>query len=52
MGLQPARDIFDGLRRFSQIKLTNDLITAIDTIVNNELSTEFNDYVSELCDHR
>ena len=52
MGLQPARDIFDGLRRFSQIKLTNDLITAIDTIVNNELSTEFSDYVSELCDHR
>ena len=52
MGLQPARDIFDGLRRFSQIKLTNDLITAIDTIVNNELSTEFSDYVSELRDHR
>ena len=52
ISLQPARNIFDGLRRFSQIKLSNGIITAIDTIVNNELTPDFNVYVSELCDHR
>ena len=52
ISLQAARKIFDGLWEFSEIKPSNDLITAIDTIVNSELSTDFNVYVSELCDHR
>ena len=52
ISLQTARHLFDVLREFSEVKLNNDIITTIDTIVNNELSTEFNDYVSELCDHR
>ena len=52
ISLQSARDIFDGLRRLSEIKLSNDLIASIDTILNSELSADFNVYVSELCDHR
>ena len=52
ISLKSARIIFDGLRKLSRIKLSNDLITEIDTIVNSKLSTDFNVYVSELCDHR
>ena len=52
ISLQTARHLFDVLREFSEVKLKNDIITTIDTIVNNELSAEFNDYVSELCDLR
>ena len=52
ISLQSARNIFDWLRQTKQIKLSNDLITSIDTIVNSELSSDFSVYVSELCDQR
>ena len=52
ISLQSARIIFNELKGYSQIMLSNDLVTAIDIIVNSELSGNFNDYVSELCDHR
>ena len=52
ISLESARIIFDGLRELSQIKLSNDFITAIDTILNGELSADFSVYISELCDHR
>ena len=52
ISLQSARNNFDGLKRISKIKLSNDLMTAIDSIVNSELTSDFNVYVSELCDHR
>ena len=52
ISLKLARTIFKKLKRVSKIKLSNDLITEIDTIVNSELTPDFNAYVSELCDHR
>ena len=50
--LQSARSHFNRLRRDSRIKLTDTLIGAIETIVNDEISNDFGFYVSELCDFR
>ena len=52
ISLQAARNIFHGLRRRSQVKISHHLITITDAIVNCELSPDFNVYLSELCDHR
>ena len=52
ISLQSARSHFNQLRRDSRIKLTDALIGAIETIVNDELSNDFGFYVSELCDFR
>ena len=50
--LQSARSHFNRFRRDSRIKLTDTLIGAIETIVNDEISNDFGFYVSELCDFR
>ena len=50
--LQSARNHFNRLRRNSRLKLTDALIGAIETIVNDEISNDFGFYVSELCDFR
>ena len=52
ISLQSARRRFNQLRRNAQIKLNRDLIAAIQTIVNAEMSNDFGCYVSELCDFR
>ena len=52
ISLQSARNLFNQLRRDSRIKLTDTLIGAIETIVNDEKTNDFEFYVSELCDFR
>ena len=52
ISLRSAKAIFNRLRRVSKIKLRSEFITRIDSIVNSELSNNFNIYISELCDHR
>ena len=52
ISLQSARSHFYQLRRNSRIKLTDGLIGAIETIVNDEMSNDVGFYVSELCDLR
>ena len=52
ISLQSARSHFYELRRNSRIKLTDALIGAIETIVNDEMPKDFGFYVSELCDLR
>ena len=45
ISLQTARGHFDQLRRDSRIKLTDALIGAIGTIINDEISNDFGIYV-------
>ena len=52
ISLRSARRRFNQLRRDARIKLNSDLIAAIESIVNDELSNDFGFYVSELCDLR
>ena len=52
ISLRSARRRFNQLRRDARIKLNSDLIAAIESIVNAELSNDFGFYVSELCDLR
>ena len=52
ISLQSARNIFNELRGYSLVMLSTELTTAIETIVNSELSDNLKNYVSELCDHR
>ena len=52
INLKLAREIFNQLRQKSIIKLTDTLVNSIETIINEEMSNNFNDYMSELCDFR
>ena len=52
ISLQSARILFDRLRKNSRLQLNSNLITAIQSIINNEISTNFEIYTSELCDFR
>ena len=52
ISLRSARRRFNQLRRDARIKLNPDIIAAIESIVNDELSNDFRIYVSELCDLR
>ena len=52
MNLQSARKLFDRLRKDSRIQLDRNLVTRIETIINNELTADMQVYVSELCDFR
>ena len=52
MTLQSARMLFNRLRRTSRIQLKPNLISAIQSIIRNEISNDIDDYTSELCDFR
>ena len=52
MSLQSAQQLFNRLRKASKIKLERSLVSRIEMIINNELSTEMQIFVSELCDLR
>ena len=52
INLKLAREIFNQLRQKSSIRLTNNLINSIETIINEEMSNDFNVYMSELCNFR
>ena len=52
MTLQSARMLFDRLRRTSRIQLNPTLVSAIQSIISNEISNDIDDYTSELCDFR
>ena len=52
ISLQSARSHFYQLKRNSRIKLTDGLIGAIETLVNDEMTNDVGFYVSELCDLR
>ena len=52
INLQAARELFDRLRRNSEISFNQVLVDAIDIIINGEMTNESEAYVSELCDFR
>ena len=52
MSLEPARKLFNRIRKDSKIKLDRTLVSRIEMIINNELSSDMQVYVSELCDLR
>ena len=52
ISLQSARTLFDRLRRNSRIQLNPTLVSAIQSIISNEISNDIDDYTSELCDFR
>ena len=52
MRLEPARKLFNRIRKDSKIKLSRTLVSRIDMIINNELSSGMQVYVTELCDLR
>ena len=52
MSLKSARKLFNRLRKDSKIKLGTSLVSDIEMIINNELSSDMQVYVSELCDLR
>ena len=52
MNLQSARDIFNDLRQKSMIKLSRVFVTAVENIINEEINSNDNVYMSELCDFR
>ena len=52
VSLESARKLFNRLRKDSKIKLSRTLVSRIDMIINNELSSDMQVYVTELCDLR
>ena len=50
--IRSARLLFNRIRLDSKIKLNNNLISAIQSIINNEISNDVDTYTSELCDFR
>ena len=52
MSLEPARKLFNRIRKDSKIKLDRTLVSHIEMIINNELSSDMQVYVSEICDLR
>ena len=50
--LQYARNLFDRMRENSTVELNLDLISEIQSIINNEISNDIETYTSELCDFR
>ena len=52
ISLDSARSLFDQLRQKSQFKFDKDVITKFETIIENEISSDYNVYVDELCDFR
>jgi len=52
ISLPSARFLFDRLRNNSNIQLKPNLISAIQSIISNEISSDIEIYTSELCDFR
>ena len=52
ISLQYARNLFNRLRGNSKVKLNPGLISAIQSIVADEISNDVETYTSELCDFR
>ena len=52
VSLESARKLFNRIRKNSKIKLSRTLVSRIDMIINNELSSDMQVYVTELCDLR
>ena len=50
--LKSARKIFNRQRKNSRVQLSNALVTAFESVMNNPISNDFKDYMSELCDFR
>ena len=52
ISLKSARKIFNRQRKNSRVQLSNALVTAFESVLNNPISNDFKDYMSELCDFR
>ena len=52
ISLQHARNLFNRLRNNGAVKLNNDLLSTIQSIIDHELSKDIATFTSELCDFR